>query len=190
MNFLSEDSQVRVSKFSSLKLPWFYEPITFRANLRLWCDLKQNCSPHQELSNGMSHVSKLGRFLTFSVPSFDHNLCFKCSNEQYEPILDIFVKITFQWYKKLFKLMGFDPCNCALKIQESIWDFNSHNGSSLGSVRVHSLTLFALLGASDMTPRSPSWPATSQPLALVVSPRLELRHYQCWTLSRTWQYQW
>jgi len=33
--------------------------------------------------------------------------------------------------------MGFDPYNCSLKI----WDFNSQNGSSLGSVKVHSLTL-------------------------------------------------
>jgi hypothetical protein len=45
--------------------------------------------------------------------------------------------------------------NRALKILESIWDSNSHVGSSLGSVRVHSLTFFALLGACDVTPRSP-----------------------------------
>jgi hypothetical protein len=38
--------------------------------------------------------------------------------------------------------MGFDPYNHYLKIRESIWDSNSHNGSSLGSVRVHSLTFF------------------------------------------------
>jgi hypothetical protein len=40
--------------------------------------------------------------------------------------------------------MGFDPCNHALKIQESFWDLNSQHGSSLGSVRVHALTLFAI----------------------------------------------
>jgi hypothetical protein len=33
--------------------------------------------------------------------------------------------------------MGFDPCNCFLKIQDS----NSQGGRSLGSVRVHSFTL-------------------------------------------------
>jgi hypothetical protein len=71
--------------------------------------------------------------------------------------------------------MGFDPCNRALKIQESIWDSNTQHGSSLGSVRVHSLTLFALLGACDVTPRFPSWLATLQTLALVASPRLGLR---------------
>jgi hypothetical protein len=38
--------------------------------------------------------------------------------------------------------MGFDPYNRALKIQKSIWDSNSYNGSSLGSVKVHILTLF------------------------------------------------
>ncbi len=45
--------------------------------------------------------------------------------------------------------MGFGPYNRTLKIWESIWDSNSYNGSSFGSLRVHSLTLFALLGACD-----------------------------------------
>jgi hypothetical protein len=39
--------------------------------------------------------------------------------------------------------MGFDPCNGRLKI----WESNSQNGSSFGSVRVHALTFFC-------TPRS------------------------------------
>jgi hypothetical protein len=72
--------------------------------------------------------------------------------------------------------MNFDPYNCALKIQESIWESNSHNESSLGNVKVHFLTLFAFLGKCDMIPESYSWPATLQPLALVASPRLGLRH--------------
>jgi hypothetical protein len=75
--------------------------------------------------------------------------------------------------------MGFDPCNRAMKIWESIWDYNSHNGSSLGSVRVHSFTLFAFLGACDVTLGPPSWIATLQLLALVVSRRLGLRHVTC-----------
>jgi hypothetical protein len=72
--------------------------------------------------------------------------------------------------------MGFHPCNCALNVWESIWDFNSQNGSSLGSVRVHSLTLFALMGTCDVTFRSFSWLATLQPLTLVANPMLGLRH--------------
>jgi hypothetical protein len=89
-------------------------------------------------------------------PSFAHNLCFKCLNGQCKPILDICASIAFQWYKKLFKAMSFDPWNCALKVWESFWDSNSQHGSSFGSVRVHSLTLFALLEACEVTPGSPS----------------------------------
>jgi hypothetical protein len=77
--------------------------------------------------------------------SFDHNLCFRCPNGSWEPILDIYVLIDFQWYKELFKLMGFDPCDRPLKIRKSIWDSNSQNGRSLGRVRVHALTFFCTL---------------------------------------------
>jgi hypothetical protein len=57
------------------------------------------------------------------------------------------------------ELMGFDPYNRILKIWESIWESNSYNGSSLGSVKVHSLTifaLFALLKARDVILGPPS----------------------------------
>jgi hypothetical protein len=67
--------------------------------------------------------------------------------------------------------MGFDPCNHVLKIWKSIWDFNSQHGSLLGSVRVHSLTFFVLLGACDVTPMSFSWPATLHPPCLGVEPK-------------------
>jgi hypothetical protein len=108
--------------------------------------------------------------------SFGHNFCYKCSNGQCEPILNIYVSIAFQGYKELLEAMSFDPYNCGLKIQESIWDSNSQHGSSLGSVKVHSLTLFALLGTCEVTLGCPYWPTTLQPLALVASPRLRLWH--------------
>jgi hypothetical protein len=168
-----------------------WEPIIFHANLWLQWGLKKSCSPCQDLFNGMLHTvytrgnqgdswllvvgSQIDN-LTPS-PSFGHNLCFKCPNEQRELILDICVLIAFQWYKEPFKPMGFSPYNCILKIPKSIWDSNSHNGNSFGSVKVHSFTLFALPGTSDVTPGSSSWPATLQPLALVTSPRLRLRQY-------------
>ncbi len=47
------------------------------------------------------------------------------------------------------------------------------------AMRVHSLTLFALPGTCDVSPGSPSCTATLQPLALVVSLRLGLRHGHC-----------
>jgi hypothetical protein len=51
-----------------------------------------------------------------SDPSFGHNLCFKCPNGSCKPILDIYVLRDFQWYKGLFNVMSFDPCNHPLKI--------------------------------------------------------------------------
>jgi hypothetical protein len=73
-----------------------------------------------------------------------------------------------------------------LTARNALWSFespfgtltltNSQHGSSLGSVRVHSLTLFALPGACDMTPGSTYRPATLQPPCLGREPRLGLRH--------------
>jgi hypothetical protein len=37
--------------------------------------------------------------------------------------------------------MGFEPCNCSLKISGVHYDSNSQHGSCLGSVSVHSYTL-------------------------------------------------
>jgi hypothetical protein len=67
--------------------------------------------------------------------------------------------------------MGFDPCNCALKIRESFWDSNSQHGSSLGNVRVHALTLFALPTTCEVTIGSPFWPTTLQPPCLGHEPK-------------------
>jgi hypothetical protein len=70
--------------------------------------------------------------------------------------------------------MNFDPKNCALKIWESFWDSNSQHGSSLGNVRVHSLTLFTFLGACEVTPGSPFWLATFQPPCLRHEPKAKV----------------
>jgi hypothetical protein len=128
MTFLSRDSHLRQRGF-----PRIWSPITWRSNLGSRCDLEQSCSSCRELSNDIWHVvciqvnwvdswlflvgSQIGN-LTPS-PSFDHNLCFKCLNEQCEPILDICVPRAFQWYKEHHKPLGFDPWNCSLKFWES-----------------------------------------------------------------------
>jgi hypothetical protein len=90
-----------------------------------------------------SRLLMVGSQTTNLTPSlsFGHNLCLKCPNGFCEPILDIFVSITFQWYKELFNPMGSDPYNRSLKIQESTGTPTPQSGSSLGSVMVHSLTL-------------------------------------------------
>jgi len=100
MAFLSRDSRVGVPKS---RQPWLWSPITLREDLGSKCNLKKNCSSCQDLSNGMWHVvySQVNRvdswlFLVRSQtgsltpgPSFGYNLCFRCPNEQWEPILDI-----------------------------------------------------------------------------------------------------
>jgi hypothetical protein len=124
---------MRVLKSRQLRLLRLSSPITLRVDLGLRCGLKQSCSSSRELSNGISHVvfrqvNRVDSWL-FLVgnqignltpgPSFGHNLCFKCSNEQWKPILDIYVSRAFQWYKKHYQPLSFDPWNCSLKFQES-----------------------------------------------------------------------
>jgi hypothetical protein len=190
MSFCLRDSQVGVLKFPQLGLSWLWRSIALREDLRMKWGLKQSCSPHQELSNGMlqatytqgnqgdSQLLMVGNQtinLTFG-PSFGHNLCFKCLNGSCEPILDIYILKDFQWYKELFNLMGFDPWNCSLKVRDSIWTPTPKVGTHLGVwgfIPSHSPTLPR---AWNVTPELPSWPAPLQALALVASPRLGLRH--------------
>jgi hypothetical protein len=115
----------------------------------------------------------VGRQIAILIPGlfFCHNLCCRCPNGSCEPIFDIYTLIAFQWYKEIFNVRSFDPWNHALKIWEPFRDYNSQHGRSLGSVRVHSLTLFALPKACEMTPGSPSWPTTLQPFCLGREPK-------------------
>ncbi len=122
-----------ILKFSKLGLPWFWGPITLCADLQLRWGLKQSCSPHWKLSNGMSCATctqgnqvnswllVVGSQTANLTPdlSFGHNLCFRCPNGSCEPILDIFVSIAFQWYREFLKPLGFDSYNRFLNIRES-----------------------------------------------------------------------
>ncbi len=152
-------------KFPQLGLSQFWGPITLRADLRLIWHLKQSCSPRRELSNDMLHVtftqgnrddswllvveSQIAN-LTFN-PSFNHNLCFKCPNESCESILDIYVLRSFQWYKKLFNPLSFDPCNHFLGIRESTWTPTPKVGVDLGMWRFIPSHTPTLLEAWDVT---------------------------------------
>jgi len=125
---------VGVPKFPQLGLLQFWGPITLHADLRLRWGLKQSCRPCWELFNSMSHArctqGNLGNSRLLVVrsqignlipdPSFGHNLCLKCSNGSCEPILDIEVPRSFQWYKEFLNPLNFDPYNRSLKIWESI----------------------------------------------------------------------
>ncbi len=163
-----------------------------RANLWLRWGRKQSCSPRQELSNDMLHTicthvnwvdSQLlvvGSQIANLTPSssFGHNLCFKCPNGRCKPILDIYVSRAFHWYKYFFKPLNFDPCNFPLKIWESTGTPTPKVELPWG-VRVHSLTPPHTPGSMLCESWLPSWPATLQTLALVVSSRLGLRHFWC-----------
>jgi hypothetical protein len=123
-----------VLKSSKLGLSRLWNLITLWADLGSRYDLKQSCSPCQELFNYMSHTIYkqvnqvdsqlfLVRSQTGSLildRSFGHNLYFRCPNEPWKPILDIYVPRAFQWYKERYKPLSFDPWNRSLKFRESI----------------------------------------------------------------------
>jgi hypothetical protein len=185
-------------KFPKLGLPWLWGPITLCVDLRLKWGPKQSCNPRWDLFNNMSHATYTqgnwldSRLLGVEIEtanltpnlSFSHNLCFKCPNGSCEPILDMYISITFQWYKKKFNPMGFDSCNRFLKIREFIGIPTPNMGVPLGVWRFIPSHSFTLSGAWDVTPGLPSWPATLQALALVVSPRLGLRHNERWGTNK------
>jgi len=111
-----------------LRLLLLWKFIALCVNLRLMWALKKSCSPHWKLSKSMWHMTYLqgnqGDFRLFSNlsldPSFGHNLCFKYPNASCEPILHIYIPLTFLWYKELFNAMGFNAYSHSLEIRESI----------------------------------------------------------------------
>jgi hypothetical protein len=179
-----------VLKFAKLGFLRFWKPITLCVYFWLRWGLKQSCSPHWDLSNGMCHITWMqvnqGNSWLLMVGnqianltsnlSFGHNLCFKYSNESCKPILDIYVSRVLQWYNELFNPMSFDPYNRFLKIQESIEILIPKVGAHLGVwgfIPSHSPTLPR---AWNVTSKLQSWPAPLQALTLVASPRLRLQH--------------
>jgi hypothetical protein len=72
--------------------------------------------------------------------------------------------------------MIFGPCNRALKIRKSIWDFNSQHGSSFGSVKVHSLTFFYILFLAHNL-ASPCLGHEPKARVAIVNALHKLRHY-------------
>jgi hypothetical protein len=83
-----------------------------------------------------------------------------------------FRHLSFNNFPMVWKTLGsigFWPLQSLSEHSRVHRDSNSQGGSSFRSVRVHSLTLSFILGL-------PSWLATLQAFALVVSPRLRLWH--------------
>jgi hypothetical protein len=204
MTFLSQDSWVGVLKSHQSGFSQLWSLIILRADLGSKCDLKQSCSFRQELSNGMWHViwsqvNWVDSWLFFVEsqtgnltpgPSFGHNLCFRCPNEQYELILDIYVLRAFQWYKERHKPLIFDPSNHSLKFQESIGTPSPKVGVALGVWRFTPSHIPTFLGVCDLTPGLPLGPHPCNPFALVASPKLGLRQNETLHNDMSSPYQW
>jgi len=183
MVFLSHDSRVGVPKVRQMGLPQLWSPITLQADLSLWCGLKQSCSSCRKLFNSMSQAlcsqvnqvdSQLflvGNQTDNLIPalSFGHNLCFKCPNEQCEPILDIYTLKIFQCHRERREPLRFDPWNRSLKFRESTGTPSPKMGVALGMwgfTPSYSLTLSYTLGNMWCDSRASSWPAPLWPLCL------------------------
>jgi hypothetical protein len=182
-----------VPKSRPAGLPGLWSPITLREDLGSKCGLKQSCSSRGELSNGMSHViwSQVFRVDSWLLmvgsqnwqtpgsstpgPSFSHNLCFRCPNEQCEPILDIYASRAFHWYKERDKPLRFDPSNRSLKFWKSTGTPSPKVGVALGVWGFTPSHFLTLSGVPDVTPRLPFGPHPCNPFALVTSPKLGLR---------------
>ncbi len=143
-----------LSKLSRVGISELWTPISPDCKVRLQRGLKQSCSSCQELFNAVLHT-QIGcrkevdsRLLVVGSqtatltpdPSFGHNLCFTCPNEQCEPILDINVSRAFQRYQERNNPLRFNPSTRTLNSGVHR-DSLSQNGSCLGSVSAHSLTL-------------------------------------------------
>ncbi len=131
-------------EIAQLWTPATLKPHNFRSRPPIELPSKQSCGSRRDLSNGMSHVlcSQVfrvdSRLLVVGSqnwrtpgsstpgPSFGHNLCFRCPNEQCDPILDIYTSRSFHWYNERNKSLSFDPSKRSLKFRESFWDSNSH----------------------------------------------------------------
>jgi hypothetical protein len=142
----SRDSRVGVPKLSRVGVPGLWTPISPDCRVRSRHGLKQSCSSRRELSNAVWH-SQIGcredvdsRLLVVGSqtgiltpdPSFAHNLPFRCPNEQCEPILDIYVSRTFQWYQERNNPLRFDPSTRTLKFRESTGTPSPKMGVALG----------------------------------------------------------
>jgi hypothetical protein len=150
------------------KVGTFATPHNFVCRPPIEMRSKQSCSPHWELSNGMSHATCTqgnwgdSRLLVVGSqianltlrPFFGHNLCFRCPNGPCEPISNIYVSTTFQWSEELFKPLGFDPCNHFLNIWESIETPTPNMGVHLGVWGFFPSHSFALSGAWECDSRA------------------------------------
>jgi hypothetical protein len=131
-------------------VPRLWEVIT--PDFQVWSrrGINQTCSPRWDLSNDVSRSQFGGQFggreevdsrlfvvrsQTASLtpdPSFAHNLCYRCPNDQCEAIFDIFASRHFQRHQEHPNARCFGRCCRALNIRESRRTPNPHFFQVLG----------------------------------------------------------
>jgi len=102
---------------------------------------------------------------------FCHNLCFRSPNAQCEPILDIHILRYFQWYKKHYNPLSFDPWNRSLKFWEFTRTPSPKVGVALGVWRFIPSQFPTLPGACDVTSGLPLGPQPCNPFCLGCKPK-------------------
>jgi hypothetical protein len=94
---------------------------------------------------------------------FGHNLCFKCPNGSFEPILDIKFQNIFNDIMNSLIQWVLSLAIAKMGIHLGVWGFIPSQFPKLS-------------GAWNVTHGLHFWPAPLQALALVASPRLRLQH--------------
>ncbi len=128
--------------------------------------------PHKEIKVIFDFCGRKSNWQFNANLSFGHNLCFRYPNGSCDPILNIYVQRSFQWYKKIFNPISIDPWNCFIKIRKSIKIPTPKVGVHLGVWRFIPSHFPRLLRAWDVTPRLPFWLTPLQAFALVTNPSL------------------
>jgi hypothetical protein len=114
-------------------VPGLWALITPEWGVRSQWGLNQSCSPRWDLFNAVLHSqigcgkevdswlvvvgSQSGTLIP--VPSFAHNLSFRCPNDQCEAIFGIYASRPFQWHQEHLNARCFGPCCRTLNIRES-----------------------------------------------------------------------
>jgi hypothetical protein len=180
---------VGVLKLPKSGLPQLWSPITLCADLRSRWGLKQSCNLCWDLSNGMWHITctqgnqvdsqllVVGSQTANLTPglSFGHNLCFRCPNGWCEPILNIYVSITFHiknfsrhWVFTL--AITFRTFGSLSGLELPTWEFTWECEGSFPHTLLHSQ------GMRMRLPNLILAHTLASPFALVASPRLRSRH--------------
>ncbi len=121
-------------------VPGLWELITPKCKVLSQRGLNQTCSSRRDLSNDILHSQFGGRKEVDSrllvvrsqitnltpIPSFAHNLGYRCSNDQCEAIFYIYTSRLFKWHQEHLNARCFGPCCRALNIRQSRRTPNPH----------------------------------------------------------------